>query len=160
MSDSGPPYSMDTSGWMDGWTRYYPPDVFPSLWERLAELVSDGLIKSSEEVYVEIEAKDDGLHDWLKTRKKDLLVPIDADVQETVAGLLADHPRLVDTLKGRSQADPFVIATAELLNGTVVTGEKPSYNLARPRIPDVCRARGKVRCISFLDMMKELGWKF
>ena len=23
-------YCMDTSGWLDGWARHYPPDVFPS----------------------------------------------------------------------------------------------------------------------------------
>jgi len=160
MSDSSPRYSMDTSGWMDGWTRHYPPGVFPSLWDRLTELVAAGQIKSSEEVYIEIEAKDDTLHSWIKERKKDLLVPLDEEIQTIATELLSDHPRLVDTLKGRSQADPFVIATAERLGATVVTGERSSHNLAKPKIPDVCHARGKVRCISFLEMLQELEWKF
>ena len=27
-------YCFDTSALMECWTRYYPPDVFPALWER------------------------------------------------------------------------------------------------------------------------------
>lgn len=160
MSEPVQIYCMDTSGWLDGWSRHYPPDVFPSLWTRLEELIANGSIKSSEEVYIEINAKDDSLHDWIKTRKKNLLIPLGAEVQAIASEILNQHPRLVDTLKGRSQADPFVIATAEHLGATVVTGERPSNSLARPRIPDVCNARGRARCISFLEMLKELGWRF
>ncbi|MDA0766354.1 MAG: DUF4411 family protein [Verrucomicrobia bacterium] len=56
--------------------------------------------------------------------------------------------------------EPASIATAEVLKATVVTGERPTHNLAKPKIPDVCHARGRVRRITFLEMLKELGWKF
>jgi len=148
-------YCIDTSAWLDGWTRDYPRDVFPSLWEKLAELVGDGVLKCSEEVYVEVKKKDDGLYDWLKARKE-VLVAIDEDIQGIVSELLAVYPRLVDTHRNRSQADPFVIATAETLQGVVVTGEKPRGNLDVPKIPDVCEAR-KIRCISFLEMLPLMG---
>lgn len=153
-------YSMDTSAWLDGWARHYPPDVFPTIWGKLEGLISAGAIKSSEEVYVEIESKEDSLHRWIKTRKRELLIPLNGDIQKIATDLLTDHPRLVDTLKGRSQADPFVIATAEHLGATVVTGERASRKPDKPRIPDVCHARGKVKCVSFLEMLKELGWTF
>ena len=55
-------YSIDTSGRLDGWERDYPIDVFPRLWEMLDRLVSEGKIISSEEVYVEVEKKSDGVH--------------------------------------------------------------------------------------------------
>lgn len=153
-------YCIDTSAWLDGWARDYPPDVFPSLWEKLAECVSDGVLRCSEEVYVELEKKDDGIHDWLKARKE-VMVPINEEIQTTVMALLAAYPRLVDTHRNRSQADPFVIATAERLGkeAVVVTGEKPRGKLDTPKIPDVCDVRG-IRCISFLEMLRELGWKF
>lgn len=151
-------YCVDTSAWLDGWIRDYPPDVFPSLWERLTELIAAGLIKCSEEVYVELDKKDDGLHGWLKARKE-VLVPIDRDIQRIVSELLRAHPRLVDTHRNRSQADPFVIATAEKLKAVVVTGEKPRGKMDTPKIPDVCDARD-IRCIPFLEMLRELGWKF
>jgi hypothetical protein len=151
-------YCVDTSAWLDGWARDYPPDVFPSLWEKLAECVTAGVLKCSEEVYVELEKKEDGLHDWLKARKE-VIVPIDEEIQRIVSELLKAYPRLVDTHRNRSQADPFVIATAECLKAVVVTGERPRGKLDTPKIPDVCEVR-KLRCITFLEMLRELGWKF
>jgi len=151
-------YSVDTSAWLDGWSRDYPPDVFPTLWEKLADCVSGGVLRCSEEVYIELEKKEDGLHDWLKARKQ-VLVPIDEDIQRIVSEVLSAHPRLVDTHKNRSQADPFVIATAVKLNAVVVTGEKPRGNLHIPKIPDVCESMG-IRWITFLEMLRELEWRF
>ena len=151
-------YCVDTSAWLDGWARDYPPDVFPSLWKKLAQCVANGSVRCSEEVYVELEKKEDGLHDWLKARKE-VLVPINEDIQRIVSELLTAHPRLVDTHRNRSQADPFVIATAEHLGAVVVTGEIARGKLDIPKIPDVCIARG-IRHITFLEMLRELGWTF
>jgi Domain of unknown function (DUF4411) len=120
--------------------------------------ITDGVLKCSEEVYFELHKKDDGLHDWLKARKE-VLVPINEEIQGIVSELLKLHPRLVDTFRNRSQADPFAIATAEYLHAIVVTGEKPRGKLDIPKIPDVCEAR-KIRCMSFLEMLRELGWSF
>jgi len=133
-------FCVDTSAWLDGWARDYPPDVFPSLWEKLAERVADGVLKCSEEVYVELQKKDDGLHDWLKARKE-VLVPIDEEIQGIVSELLKLYPRLVDTYRNRSQADPFVIATAERLQAVVVTGESHAENWTFQKFP-TCARRG------------------
>lgn len=84
--------------------------------------------------------KADELHEWIKDRKQ-MLVALSPEIQQ-VAELLRDYPRLVDTLKGRSQADPFVIATAIVMTAVVVTGEIRTGNLGKPRIPDVCNAKG------------------
>ena|SRR6266478_1626551 len=152
------PYCVDTSGWLDGWQRHYPQDVFPTLWTRIDGLVATGEIISSEEVYVELERKSDELHDWIKARKQ-MLVPLDEAIQVRAAKLLAEHPRLVDTLRGRSKADPFVIATAMERNAVVVTGEISTGNLDKPRIPDVCQVKS-IRCINFLQMIRELSLSF
>lgn len=152
------PYCVDSSGWLDGFQRNYPPDVFPTLWTKLDQFVASGQIISSEEVYVELEKKSDELHDWIKARKQ-IVIPLEESIQRRAAELLSEFPRLVDTLKHRSQADPFVIATAIEHNAIVVTGEILTGNLLKPRIPDVCKAKS-VRCISFLDMMRELKLTF
>ena len=151
------PFCVDTSAWLDGWRRNYPPDVFKTLWSKIETLVDEGEIIASEEVYVEIAKKDDDLHDWIQARKS-MLVPPEEAIQQGVAELLGKYPRLVDTLKGRSQADPFVIATAVERGAVVVTGELTG-TAERPRIPYVCQAEG-VRCITFLEMIRELKLTF
>lgn len=152
------PYCVDTSGWLDGWQRHYPQDVFPTLWSKIDALVASGEIVSSEEVYLELQRKSDDLHDWIKLRKQ-MLVPLDEGIQIRAATLLSEYPRLVDTLRGRSKADPFVIATAMERNAVVVTGEIISGNLDKPRIPDVCLVKS-IRCINFLQMIRELKLTF
>jgi hypothetical protein len=150
-------FCVDTSAWLDGWRRNYPPDVFKSLWTKIEELVDKGEIIASEEVYVELAKKDDDLHDWIRVRKS-MLVPPDEAIQKRVGELLGKYPRLVDTLRGRSQADPFVVATAIERDGIVVTGELTG-SAAKPRIPYVCQAEG-VRSITFLEMIRELKLTF
>lgn len=152
------PYCVDTSGWLDGWQRHYPPDVFPSLWTKIDGLVNSGDILSSEEVYLELKKKSDELHDWIQGRKQ-MLVPLDEPIQLKAVALLSEFPRLVDTLRGRSKADPFVIATALERNAVVVTGEPLTGKLDKPRIPDVCQVKN-IRCITFLQMIRELKLSF
>ena len=143
---------------MDGWVRYYPPDVFPTLWENLDQFIESGEIISTEEVYIETAKKADELHEWIKDRKH-MLISLSPEIQRIATDLLTDYPGLVDTLKGRSQADPFVIATAIEMNADVVTGEVRTGNLTKPRIPDVCDAKG-IRWINFLQMIRELKLTF
>jgi hypothetical protein len=152
------PYSVDTSGWLDGWQRHYPPDVFPSLWNKLDGLIATDEIISSEEVYVELKRKDDDLYKWIQARKQ-MLVPLDEAIQFQAMELLREFPRLVDTLRGRSKADPFVIATAIERRAAVVTGEPLTGKLDKPRIPDVCQVKN-IRCINFLQMIRELRLTF
>ena len=152
------PYCVDTSGWLDGWQRHYPIDVFPSLWTKLDGLVASGEIISSEEVYLEIKRKSDDLYEWIQARKQ-MLVPLDEAIQTRAIEILGEFPRLVDTLRGRSKADPFVIATAVERNSIIVTGEILTGNLVKPRIPDVCQAKG-IRYLNFLQMIRELRITF
>jgi len=73
---------------------------------------------------------------------------------------MGTYPRLVDTVKGRSGGDPFVIALARVRRSkiTVVT-EEDRGRADSPKIPDVCRAEG-IRCLNLADFIAERGWKF
>jgi len=73
---------------------------------------------------------------------------------------MATHPKLVRIQKGRakSQADPFVIATADVHGLVVVTAEQASGSLVHPKIPDACRAM-KIECVNLVGMFDRLGWK-
>lgn len=151
-------YSIDTSAILDGWRRYYPPDVFPPLWTKLEELIREGDLGATVEVLLELEKKDDEVADWAR-RHSDLFIPIDADIQIALVEILQRFSRLVNTQRNRSMADPWVIALARVRGCTVITGEAPSGNLDRPKIPDVCRALD-IRCISLLQLFREERWVF
>ena len=104
-------YSLDTSGFLDAWTRHYPLDTFPAFWDRMDAAARAGKIKVSEEVVNELEKKDDGAADWVKARPW-MIVPTDEPIQNKVKEILKAHSRLVNASKSRSGGDPFVIAVA------------------------------------------------
>ena len=60
-------------------------------------------------------------------------------------------------LRGTPVADPFVIARAAILSGTVVSEE--SYKPNASKIPNVCEYFG-IRCIKLGDFLRENGWTF
>jgi hypothetical protein len=149
-------YSIDTSALLDGWVRNYPPDVFGSVWSGLKNLGNGGRLVASDEVIEELAKKDDGVWKWAKSELT--LYTMDAEIQRVVAEILAVHQRLVDERRNRSKCDPFVIALAKMKGFTVVTGEKASGNLQKPRIPDVCGALN-IKCINLLALFREQGWQ-
>jgi hypothetical protein len=149
-------YSLDTSGFLDAWIRHYPIDVFPTIWDRFDDAANSGLLVASEEVLHELERKDDGAHGWMKAHPE-MIVPFDAQIEAEVIRLMAAFPRLVDSKKGRSGGDPFVIAIAVVGRHTVITGENATGKIAAPRIPDVCKELG-VPCIRMLDFFREQRW--
>lgn len=151
------PFSLDTSGLLDAWVRHYPLDVFPTIWTHMDQAARNGEIFVVEEVVLELKRKDDGIHDWIEDREA-MIVALDGDLQTRVSLIMSRHPRLVDTKKKRSVCDPWVIALAQARGLTVVTGEKATRNLAKPKIPDVCKDLG-LPCIEIVDFFRKQGWR-
>jgi uncharacterized protein with PIN domain len=111
-----------------------------------------------EEVVRELERKDDGIHEWIKERGA-MVVPIDSEVQKYVVQIMSKYGRLVDSKKNRSVGDPWVIALAQARRLAVVTGEKATGSLAKPKIPDVCKDLG-LPCIEIVDFFRKQGWRW
>ena len=151
-------YSIDTSAILDGWRRYYPPSSFPGLWIRIEELIQQGHLRATEEVLHELKKRDDEVLEWAKAQDG-FFIPIDQPIQAAVASVLSGFPKLIDTRRNRSAADPFVIALAKVEGCAVVTGEGPTASDKRPHIPDVCRAMG-IKTLRLLDLIVEEGWIF
>ena len=82
-------------------------------------------------------------------------------MQNAVLDILKNpnYQRLVEDRKGIYGADPFVIALAKVEDLIVVTGERATNNLAKPKIPDVCNDMG-IECINILDLMRRERWQF
>ncbi len=154
MSEKDPKvYSIDSSSLIQAWNVNQPRDLFPPFWEKLGTLMKNGVIRCSEEVRYELAKKSDGVCDWVKDLG-DILIPHDEVVQKAVREILKTHPKLIDTRKNRSGADPFVVAVALVNKGQVITNEFPSGKVHRPHIPDVCKAY-KIECISLLKVLRE-----
>ncbi|MCL4448437.1 MAG: DUF4411 family protein [Actinobacteria bacterium] len=159
MNDARRCYSVDTSALIDGLERYYPEEHFPGLWERVDEVVAEGRLIISEEVWEEAQSKDAVVKAWCEPRKDAIIVPTDATVVQEVQRVLVGHKRLVMNLKGRNRADPFVIAVASIRGAVVVTGEGSDGTDSRPKIPFVC-AHLDIECVRFLDVIRLEGWRF
>ncbi|MDZ4809284.1 MAG: DUF4411 family protein [Bacteroidota bacterium] len=162
-------YCIDANVLIQSWQKYYSPDLCPDYWDILNELGKQGRIFIPEEVRNEIVVADnsgkieDDLSKWLKRS----LIPIHKPSENVIACwqkiLQTDltHKLLVDNIKGRSLADPWLIAHAMDMNATVVTKENidSAMNSKRVKIPNVCKNMG-VRCINDFEFVKEIGVKF
>ncbi len=148
-------YSVDSSALIHAWRRVYRPKNFGFVWNGFDALIEESRLRCSIEVYNELEKKDDELFKWCKDRKVGLFVELDDAIQGHVARIMKAYPRLVDTVKGRSGADPFVIGLAATTNPmmTVVTEEQPG----KTKIPDVCKAE-KIDCIGLADLIEREDW--
>ena len=89
--------------------------------------------------------------------RDEYLLP-EEDVQQAVKEILRAYPRLVDTRRGRSIADPWVIAQAQVASAVVVT-EEPRSNSKSPRIPDACDGLG-VQWTNALGLIREMKIRF
>jgi hypothetical protein len=150
-------YSADTSSLIHGWRRIYRPKNFGFVWESLDTLIKEARLRASIEVYNDLQKKDDELFKWCKERKEAMFVEIDDTIQGQVARLMKTYPRMVDTVKGRSGSDPFVVALAATTNPPmVVVTEEFS---GKTRIPDVCEAE-KIDHCGLADLIEREGWTF
>lgn len=150
-------YCFDTSAILDAWVRYYPPDIMPDFWEKLAEMIENDEIICCKDVYNELEKKDDDIFSWCKERKEKFL-ELDEKIVVCLQEIMRKYPTIVDTSKGKHTADPIVISFSKAYNLTVVTGEKGGSE-KKIKIPFVCNQE-KVKCIDILTFIREQNIKF
>jgi hypothetical protein len=119
------------------------------------DLIDEEGLKCSMEVLEELKKKDDDLYAWAKARKDKLFVELDDATQNALISIMKRHPKLVDTAKGKSGGDPFVIALAMAANPnmTVVTQE----DLGKVKIPDVCDHEG-IEYFKIADLIEAEDW--
>jgi len=150
-------YSLDTSALLDGWKHWHPPDLFPSLWDRIVDSINNGDLRAIEEVQRELSRRDDDLYNWVKANS-DLIIPMSSDVFNAASEIMQQFVSLVQKGSIRSQGDPFVIAFAKVNCLTVITGEKFGTK-EHPKIPFVCN-HYKIKCINIVDFIREQSWSF
>jgi hypothetical protein len=133
--------------------RVYPNDVFPGAWQAISQMAESGMLISSIEVLIELEAQEDIITDWARKHRQ-IFIPLFPDIQNTATEILRDFPNLLDLNNQKSSADPFLVATALLNKCIVVTEETAKGNGAKViRIPNVCSNLG-VPCLNLLELFR------
>ena len=154
-------YVFDTSAFSDMFKSMYR-SVFETMWERFDALVEEERVTSTREVRREIEDRYiEALHNWVENNKDVFTTPTAAE--GAFVGQIYSVPHFQQNieqkklLKGGKNADPFLIAKAAVIGGTVVTMETEPPNAAR--VPNICRHFG-VPCMTLEEFMEAEGWRF
>jgi hypothetical protein len=155
-------YWLDANVFIEAHKGPYAFDIAPGFWKALERLARSGIVRSSIKVRAEIVGRKDELEKWVCQI-------------ETTSGLFARPDRLVQkdfgeiaqfvqqtysaahSSKFLGDADPWVIAHAQVAKGTVVTLEMPVASASsKIRIPNVCR-RFKVPYLNTYALLRTLG---
>ena len=112
-------YIIDSCSLME-LNRHNPLDVFPSVWEKIEDLINNDLLVAPKEVLNEINEGDDKLANWAKKQNKLFKDPTNKQI-DIVREILNEFPSLVKENR-KYDADPWVIALAvELATSTQKT---------------------------------------
>jgi hypothetical protein len=116
-------YVIDACALIDAAQHYnMSKKSFSHIWEALDALFESGQLISSAEILDEL--KDEDLKKWVK-KHQEHFCPLTKDVQDKTSEVLTQFPNLIRIRStANSNADPFLIATALLHEGSVVTNEK------------------------------------
>lgn len=140
---------------------YYYKSVFPTLWDNFEKYEELGLITSTREVRRELEKGSKETQNWVKdhlylfpspTRNEASFVSSIYEIRH-----FQQNIEKKKQLKGGEVADPFVVARAAVIEGTVVTLEKGSAHGAK--IPDICH-KFDVKCLDLEGFMDKEKWSF
>jgi hypothetical protein len=158
---TAPLYVFDTNS-LTVFGNYYP-DIFPTFWDQLEELLADGAIVSCREVRKELDRHCNFAHllAWADAHPDIFASPTTKEMLFVAEIFKVPHFRQLigqrQQLRGWPVADPFIIARSAGYDACVITEEDLKPNAAK--IPNVCDHFG-VRHGSVQDFLTELGWRF
>ncbi len=157
-------FFLDTNIFVEGKKHSYAPDICLAFWEWLCEEGSDGNIRSISNVLEEIDVGCDDLQKWArKMLPADFFIKTDKDNE-----VVEERRRMQDALVSSGEwdgsklqsflsgADLWLIATAKVKGGCVVTNEYVNPKQRRIKIPLVAQKFG-VLCCTIYDVMRSMG---
>lgn len=154
-------YIIDTNSLMQ--LGNYYPGIFPSLWEKLEELVSNGDLISVKEVLNEIDrrSKYEYLDNWVESHKKIFKKPSKKEMvfiaemfKEEKNRELVKHDNIRN---GWPVADPFIIASGKINDGIVLSEE--IYKKGGAQIPNICE-KYEIECMKIEHFLKREELQF
>lgn len=159
-------YLLDANVFIQAKNFYYRFDTFPGFWNWLDAEQVKGQVGSIQLVYDELVKGNDELAAWIKERKASgWFLPVDdietqqnfRQIANWIVGRQYTQAAQAAFLGG---ADPWLIAKAMTLGGTVVTQETfDEKSKKRVKIPNVCR-EVNVPYINTFDLLRRTGARF
>lgn len=131
-------YVVDTN-FLIGFALWNPFKFSTDFWDRITELLVEGKWILLDVVADEVKYEPD-LKKWIKEQKHNhRVVKIDDDVRNR-ASEINNKYKMIDEISGKSEADTYIIAYAEINGFSVVSRESPRVNSNDLyKIPDVCK---------------------
>jgi len=163
-----PQYTIDSSSLIDifGNELMVSMSVTPGLWEKISDLIKQGIIISHIEVLQEIKKdsiRGEKLYNWAHLNKhifKDYNWESEGMV---IKSMSPKYGAFVNAKISPVNADPWLIAQAKCRKIKIISEEKftNSPDPSRYKIPNVCADPSfSVGCINLLGLIKEQDWKF
>ena len=144
-------------------------DLYPSVWGKLIELMTEGRLFTPVEVINELKRGDDAIVSWVKDEAIGLAVKEDEEVLNIVKEIGELFPDWVDPDREYTVADPFIVACAVVKNQQYNTDDKDQYeciivteesdDLNRLKIPKVAK-EFEVETLKIYDMFRKESWSF
>lgn len=150
-----PPCLLDANVFIEACNRYYAFDIVPAFWTKLVDLASDGRVLSIDRVKDELQ-QPIALSNWANGAFRAWFAPTNEnDVIQAYAAVMqwaqtqAQYSAAAKAeFANVTNADPWLVAYAQVKGLVVVTHEQPSSSIKRKiPIPNVCAAFG----VQFID---------
>lgn len=148
-------YAIDTCSLINAAKNYsLNKTTFSPVWEKLNDMISAGMLISSEEVREEL--KDEDLVEWSKLNSM-MFLPLTKEIQKEATNILREFPTMIKMKStANSNADPFLIATAILEKASVISDERLGDEKGGDfHIPNVCR-KYDIECITLNDFLDRI----
>ena len=148
-------YAIDACSLINAAKNYnLKKNVFIPIWKTISEMRREATLISTAEVRDEL--KDDDLIEWSK-KNDQLFLPLTEEVQKRTMAILRDFPTLIKMKStGNSNADPFLIATADIEGAAIISDERlGDESTGDFHIPNVCRKYG-IECITLSDFLNNI----
>ncbi len=158
-------FLLDSNTYIQAKNTYYDMQFCPAYWDWIDEKVAAGELASIDMVYQEIQARDDALATWVKSRKHQFLPVTDIDCQDKfteISNYVSGLPNMKDGQAASflNGADPWLVAKAATLGATIVTLEKAvPMSSQKIKIPNICK-KFNVAYIDSFQLLRTLQAQF
>ena len=153
-------YLLDADVFIRAKNLYYGFDFCPAFWGWLIAANADGKVLSIEKVGDEIQAVDDELSEWAKSKAERFFLPPNASVLSALSAV-GDWASSQDYTASAINiflqvADSYLVTQAVVGQHVVVTHEAPSASIRKIKIPDACIGLG-IRWLTPFEMLRNDG---